>query len=231
MLAPRTQKSSIGPVDGSLSGNHHCQAMSIQHQNPDAALDRGTGPSDLALVQRALAGDRAAVDLVMQRFACVPRFVYRLNLRLGYQMPAESLEDVVQQVYLAIWPRLADFAGSAALETWVFGFCRNCLRSEYRRRGSSLRLAGADEELSERDDEAPAPLARAEQVESVDLLHEELDRLDAEDREIVEMRHLQDRSFEAIARQKGLPPSTVKDRCYKALDKIRTRLKNRHGRI
>jgi RNA polymerase sigma factor (sigma-70 family) len=87
-----------------------------------------------------------------------------------------------------------------------------------------------DDNLQDHTVDAPPPEERAVQMESLDLLHEELEQLTEGDREIVELRHLQDRSFEQIARQKNLPPSTIKDRCYRAVDKIRMRMKRRYGR-
>ena len=101
--------------------------------------DRGTGPRDLLLVQQALRGDAESVEELLARLSCTVRFVYRLNRTTGYFMTTEALEDVVQQVYAAFWPRLADYTGTAALESWVYGFCRNCLRAEARRRHSYLR--------------------------------------------------------------------------------------------
>ena len=203
----------------------------MQHQPSTLERgDQGTGPQDQILIQAALSGRRDSVDTVMQRLSCVVRFVYRLNRSMGYHMPTEGLEDVVQQVFLALWPRLPEFAGTSALETWVYGFCRNCLRAEFRRRTSRQRPVQNDESLREQVTQTPPPEEIAVQMESLDLLHEELEQLPDDDREIVELRHLQGLSFEQIARQKHLPPSTIKDRCYKAVDKIRMRLKRRHGR-
>lgn len=182
-------------------------------------------------MRSALTGDRAGLDEVMRRLACVVRFVFRLNKSLGYGMPTEALEDVTQQVYLAVWPRLPDFAGTSALETWVFGFCRNCLRAEFRRR-AAWRSAHGDAERDEAPDPTPAELPPGDQAirsEGLDILHQEIEQLDAFDREVVELRHLQDWSFEQIARQKNMPTSTVKDRCYRALDRIRTRMTRRYG--
>jgi RNA polymerase sigma-70 factor (ECF subfamily) len=192
-------------------------------------VDRGTGPQDLLVVQGALRGEREAIDAVMRRLGCVVRFVFRLNRSMGYNLPTEGLEDVVQQVYTAVWPRLVDYAGTSALETWVFGFCRNCLRAEFRRRTTRQRFVQGDEEWDEHRSGAPAPEDQALRLEGLDLLQEELALLPALDREMVELRHLHNWSFEQIARQKNLPPSTVKDRCYRALDRIRMRMKRRYG--
>lgn len=195
--------------------------------------DTGTGPADLVLVQSALRGEEGAIDAVLSRLGCCVRFVFRLNKTLGYGMPVEALEDVVQQVYAAVWTRLEDFAGTAALETWTFGFCRNCLRSEMRRRSQQLRLVSggnSDEAMQQQLSDAPGPDEVATRMEGLDLLQEELDRLDPMDREIVVLRHLHEWSFERISETKGVAPSTIKDRCYRALDKIRFRVTRRHGR-
>jgi RNA polymerase sigma-70 factor (ECF subfamily) len=192
--------------------------------------DGGTGPQDLLLVREALRGTRASVDAVLGRMSCVVRFVFRLNRTMGYHLPTEGLEDVVQQVYVAVWPRLVDYAGTSALETWVFGFCRNCLRAEFRRRTTRLRMVQVDDEWDQKCGAAPAAEEQALRLEGLDLLQEELERLPPLDREVVELRHLHGWSFEQIARQKNLPASTVKDRCYRALDKIRMRMKRRYGR-
>ena len=84
-----------------------------------------------------------AVDGLLQRLGCIPRFVFRLNRSLAIGLPVEALEDVVQQVYAAVWPRLRDFHGRNPLETWVFGFCRNCLRSAARRGRDHGRATGS----------------------------------------------------------------------------------------
>lgn len=194
--------------------------------------DGGTAPEDLLLVRRALQGDSLAVDQVLERLSCVVRFVYRLNRSLGYGLPPEQLEDVVQQVYLAVWPRLPDYVGSAALESWVFGFCRNCLRAAARRRAQAAQTTvglGADGELGGAVDALrPGPETNVEETEGLDALQAELERLSPAEREVVELRHLEGWSFEQIARQRDLPASTVKDRCYRALVRLRERLERRH---
>ncbi len=186
------------------------------------ALTSQDAGSDLLLVRRALEGEREAVEAVLSRLACTVRFVFRLNRNLHCGLPSEALEDVVQQVYTTVWTCLSKYSGNAALESWVFGFCRNCLRSELRRRSKRLRLLrSAGSELSEVVDQAARPDGHLLMSEGLDLLHEELEKLSPEERSVVKLRHLEDWSFEKIARHMDLPASTVKDRCYRALLKMR----------
>ncbi|MCC6781602.1 MAG: sigma-70 family RNA polymerase sigma factor [Planctomycetes bacterium] len=208
--------------------------MSSSPSSTTAATSPRLAPGgDLALVRLALSGDQAAIEEVLARLACVVKFVFRLNQTQGHGLPTEALEDVVQQVYAALWPRLRDYCGGAQLESWAFGFCRNCLRAEARKRATRLRLVPrsklGDGELEDqvRDENAPSPDGVIAERERVEVLRSELDALDEFERQVVELRFFQDWSFERIARELGVAPSTVKDRCYRALSRMKDRLRKR----
>lgn len=197
--------------------------------SPPILAERGsTGPQDLLLVKRALRGEADAVEGLLQRLACIHRFVFRLNRTLGYGLPIDVLEDVVQQVYGSVWPRLRDYIGSAAIESWVFGFCRNCLRAEARGRRRAGRPFATMAEGDDLDASSDATaLHEVALEEGVDALRAELAQLDADEREVVELRFLHEQSFEHIARVLDIPASTVKDRCYRALERLKGRLRRR----
>jgi RNA polymerase sigma-70 factor (ECF subfamily) len=198
---------------------------------PSQTAATGNGPGDLLLVQSALRGESAAVDTLLARLGCVPRFVHRLNRLLGHGLPAEALEDVVQQVYTALWPRLREFHGRNPIETWVFVFCRNCLRSAVRasaRRGTTA-LLGDDLLATCAAPDLPSPDAAMQRTEALLALHDELDGLPAEERDAVVARHLDGSSFEDLARRSGVAVSTIKDRCYRAMQRLQQRLGPRVG--
>jgi RNA polymerase sigma-70 factor (ECF subfamily) len=93
-----------------------------------------------------------------------------------------------------------------------------------------LRLlpGGAEQTVESGADQATelaAPDEVAERAERVDLLRLAMDDLPTEERQVVELRHLEDWSFERIARQHGLAASTVKDRCYRGMQKLQRRLR------
>ncbi len=189
-------------------------------------------PGDMVLVRQALSGDPTAIEEVLARLACVVKFVFRLNRTQGHGLPTEALEDVVQQVYAALWPRLRDFTGVAQLESWAFGFCRNCLRAEARKRATRLRLVPRDRSGLDLEEQVCAaavasPDGEFAARERLELLRDELDRLEPVERQVVELRFFEDWSFERIARELEIAPSTVKDRCYRALSRMKDRLRRR----
>ena len=109
------------------------------------------------------------------------------------------------------------------------GFCRNCLRAEARRRAMNakvVRFVGDDLDRGQTTDD-PAPHDAVARAEGVDAVREELENLKPAEREVVRLRHLEGWSFEQIARHQDLPASTVKDRCYRALMKLKGRLRTR----
>ncbi|MCA8953951.1 MAG: sigma-70 family RNA polymerase sigma factor [Planctomycetes bacterium] len=194
----------------------------------ETATAAGNGPADLLLVQAALRAERDAVDALVVRLGCVPRFVFRLNRVLGLGLPSEALEDVVQQVYAALWARLGGFHGRNPLETWVFGFCRNCLRAASRRGRDPRRATMVAPEvlaaLPAGEPDAPQELG---QNEALAALRDELAELPDAERAAVEARHLDGASFEDLARASGVAVSTIKDRCYRAMQRLQQRLGRR----
>lgn len=189
----------------------------------------GSGPADLLLVQQALRGEGQAVEALLGRLGCIPRFVYRLNRMCGHGLPTEALEDVVQQVYAALWPRLRDFHGSNPIETWVFGFCRNCLRSASRRGQRHARTVGLPGDALAMM-AAPGwdgPDQQLHRQEALAALRDELAGLPDDERAAVEARHLLGDSFEDLARRSGVAVSTIKDRCYRAMQRLQQRLGRR----
>lgn len=96
-----------------------------------------TGEAELAaLVARAQAGERQALDLLLARLA---DGVYRLGLRMTAN-PADA-EDATQEVLLKIATRLSSFRGDASVRTWAW---RIAVRHHLDRRRSAVEASGLD---------------------------------------------------------------------------------------
>lgn len=190
-----------------------------QSPRPEAPADSPAG--DRALVQRALAGEPRAVDELVFRLACVPRFTRALNRRVGAPLDEGDLEDLAQDVLAEVWRRLADFAGRARLETWIFRFAdlalRNALR-RVRRRARPMAIDGMEGEGQPwlGVDEGPAASFDRE-----DALRAVLEHLDPETRDLLEMRFLEELSLNEIAVRFELPPNAVRGRLYRAIARLR----------
>jgi RNA polymerase sigma-70 factor (ECF subfamily) len=142
-------------------------------------------------------------------------FVWRSVRRLG--VDASAVDDVVQDVFLVVHRKLAEFEGTAALRTWLFGIVLKVVRQ--RRRAVRRKPANFGEASSDAFDpaEVPAPADRGpyEQVaerEAMGVLYALLDQLDDDQREVFVLVELERMSVPEIAQALELNLSTVYSR-------------------
>ena len=100
-----------------------------------AAGARAAELSDEALLAACALEDQAALAMLYQRHhQVVYRFLGRL---MGSRSP--ELDDVAQQVFLAVWRQADAYRGSSNVRAWIFGIAANLARRHHRteRRRSS----------------------------------------------------------------------------------------------
>lgn len=188
---------------------------------PNESLDPGLGyEADLELARRATARDPQALDELIRRWACVPAMLRGLQRRLGARLNAEELAEVDQNILGALWTKLADYEGRAALESWAFRFVQLELHKALDRRRRSSRLALVD---GERLAELPVADPQSPAIDPA-TLRACVDRLGSPTSDIVSMRHYDDLSFDEIARRRCEALSAVKARYYRGLERLKTLL-------
>ena len=125
-------------------------------------------------------------------------FTWRSLRYLG--VPAQHLDDAVQEVWVAVYRRLADFEGRSDMKTWLFGIAlnvqRNLHRAERRRAGH---VPLPEEELRS---SSPDPLLEREGREAWSLVMRFLESLDDERRTVFVASLLE-----------GLPPAETAQVC------------------
>jgi len=111
------------------------EAQILNESSADAA-------NDIRLVGEVLRKDRKATAEFVERYAdCVYSYVRR---RVMPQ--AETVEDLVQEVFLAAWNSLGSFRGEASLRHWLLGIARHKIEDYYRKR---LREPEVPDEINE----------------------------------------------------------------------------------
>ncbi len=97
-------------------------------------------------------------------------FVSRAVRRLGVGDSAR--EDVMQEVFAAVYRRLSDFEGRSSIKTWVFGILLGVVRNHrrtQRRKGRGLATFSNVGDPSELADTGPDPCELASRSESLRL--------------------------------------------------------------
>lgn len=135
--------------------------------------------------------------------------VWRALRRLG--VPEASVDDALQEVFLVVHRRLAEFEGRSSLKTWLFGIVLGIARNQRR---SVRRRAPEGALASEVDEDLPSPSNRtpedkAQSAEAVRTLYALLDELDEDKRQVFVMADLEEMSAPEIAAALKLNVNTV----------------------
>jgi RNA polymerase sigma factor (sigma-70 family) len=169
-------------------------------------VERGA-TSDLGA--RLAAGEEGAIDAC---YAALGPMV------LGYLrrfVPRDEAEDVLQRVFYEVWRNRDRYDPTRSLEAWVLGIARKRAIDQLRRRHPNVvpmeelrDIAGDDgRELAER-------YARALEVRGA------LERLPAEQREVLTLAYFGDLTQIEIADWLSLPLGTVKARAFRGLRRL-----------
>jgi RNA polymerase sigma-70 factor (ECF subfamily) len=137
-------------------------------------------------------------------------FVYRNVRRLG--VPDAHVDDAVQEVFLVVHRRLAEFEGRSSVKTWIFGILARVAadhRRSLRRKSPHLRSPGGVVEPDTILDERDGPHETMARAEGVRLLHSLLDQLDDDKRVVLVLAELEQMSSPEIAESLGCNLNTV----------------------
>ena len=188
--------------------------MSEGYATETRAAERGTaaGNADLELARRALAGELDARGELVHRLVCVPRMLAALNARVGRPLGPHDLEDLVQDVLVALWRGLPSFAGLSSLDSWAFRCCHRALLARLRRPRWGAAHGEGVEALA------------AVQGHAFDEIHRALDQLEPRARRVIELKHFEGLTFVEIGARLATSPNTVKGWYYETLADLRRML-------
>jgi RNA polymerase sigma-70 factor (ECF subfamily) len=136
-------------------------------------------------------------------------FVWKALRRL--RVPDSNLKDAVQDVFLVVHRRLAEFEGRAKLSTWLFGICLRVAKDH--RRMAHVRLEVFDDSnfASFVDPKADTG-AIAEQRERLLMFDAALEDLDARQRAVFVLFELENMTGDQIAESLEIPLGTAYSR-------------------
>jgi RNA polymerase sigma-70 factor (ECF subfamily) len=167
------------------------------------------------LVLRCQAGDEEAFAELVGRYG--PRLGYYLGKLLH---DAGAAEDALQDVWIDVYRKVPRLADAGAFAAWVYRIARDRAFRQLRRHGHRLRPLEEAETVIAADEE-DFTAADAEWV------HEALDRLTPEHREVLLLRFMEEMSYEDIARVTGCPLGTVRSRLHHAKRALRGAIEGR----
>ncbi len=136
-------------------------------------------------------------------------FVWRSLRRL--RVPEASINDALQDVFLVVHRRMADFEGRAKLTTWLFGICLRVAK-DYRRRAHVRREVLDDSLFAQLSDPASDTGARAEERQNLALFEAALEAIEIDQRAVFILFELEHMTGDEIAESLQIPLGTVYSR-------------------
>jgi RNA polymerase sigma-70 factor (ECF subfamily) len=132
-------------------------------------------------------------------------FVWRGLRRLG--VPEAELDDALQDTFVVVHRRLADFEAKSSVKTWIFGIALRVARTH--RRTRARRPTTPLDDQDEPPSRAADPAATALDREAVRVLHPLLDELHDHKREVFVLAELEELTAPEIADALALNVNTV----------------------
>ena len=181
---------------------------------------------DVALVERAKAGDDAAFEQLIRQY---DRQIFRIARHITQNK--EDAEDIVQDTFLKAYRKLDQFQGNSKFYTWLVRIAVNESLMRLRKRRNSKTVSMDDEVQTEegsvpRDFAAwgPNPEQEYSQGELGEILRKTIAGLPPGFRSVFTLRDVENLSTEETAELLGLSIPAVKSRLLRARLQLRDRL-------
>jgi len=172
---------------------------------------------DRALVARILRGERDRfTDLVRRYEKRVINYVYRITHRY------EEAHDLTQEIFVKVYVAIDRYDPKYQFSTWLFRIAQNSAIDALRKKSvievPIARPATEDGNQKEREfaDGGVSPYRALKNKELSAAIDRAVRDLPPDYRELIQLRHFAELSYEEIATMKKLPLGTVKNKLFRA---------------
>ena len=188
-------------------------------------MAQGEQPDDRALVTRILGGDRDGFTELVKRYEKrVVNYVYRITHRY------EEAHDLAQEIFVKVFLALDRYDPTYQFSTWLFRIAQNSAIDALRKKSIAevpiSKPATTEEEPKEREfaDTGVSPYRALKNKQLAAAIDKAVVELPADYRELIQLRHFAELSYEEIASMKKLPLGTVKNKLFRARNMLKETL-------
>ena len=177
-------------------------------------------PTDAELIAEVLQGNAASFEPLVKKYS--PRI---FGTARRYARREDEVADIVQEIWLKAFQKLASFRGEAPFEHWLMRLavrtCYDFLRAHQRNRESSFTdLTEPEDDWLERF--AADPGSAPEDSEAAkQLIDRALEQLSPPARMVITLLEIEDRPVKEIAELTGWSVPLVKVRAFRARAELR----------
>ena len=185
--------------------------------------------SDAMLVERTVAGDQKAFELLVIKYE---RRIQRLIGRMVRDV--DLVEDIAQETFIRAYRALAQFRGEAQFYTWLYRIAVNTAKKALMdlKRNPTV----SENSFKSDDDDETSPLENeltsSETPETLlagkeiaQMVNTAMEALPEELRQAITLREIEGLSYEEISEVMNCPIGTVRSRIFRAREAISARIK------
>ncbi len=179
-------------------------------------------------IKAALKGDQVSYRAIMKKYHDQ---VYNLLYRMVHDK--DEVEDLTQEAFIKAFNSLKNFNEEFAFSTWLHKIATNNCIDYIRKR--KLQTFSIDKPLESKDGEYSFEIPDSTYIPDKTLiagqrskiLEDAVNSLPEKYRQVILMRHTEDKDYQEIADELKLPLGTVKAHIFRARDMLYRRLKKK----
>lgn len=203
--------------------------------------DKDTAPRENAsassieddkLVKEALSGRESSYKKLTEKYQRALFFHIRKMIR-----QEEMTEDLVQEVFIKAFNNLDSYSNKYAFSTWLYRIATNHTIDFLRKKRLSTysindpvktKDGEMQIQLPDTDFATDEPLIKKQRKQ---IVHDAIDDLPEKYRRVIELRHMEEYSYDEISEELDLPLGTVKAHIFRARELLYKALKDKKDRF
>ncbi|MEW6367250.1 MAG: sigma-70 family RNA polymerase sigma factor [Acidobacteriota bacterium] len=184
---------------------------------------RGANESDQDLVVRVLRGRKDAFGVIVQRYQ---RAIVNFTCRMVHDY--ETALDLSQEIFTKAYNSLDTYKPGYKFSTWLYRIATNHVIDFLRKK--EPQWISIDQPGDEGDRPMEIPVERSHGIEQMafeekrEKIEAAIQKLPPSYRRLIVLRHVNECSYDEIARICSLPLGTVKNRIFRAREMLRAAL-------
>lgn len=187
---------------------------------------------DDQLVKRAIGGDEQAYRELVEKYE---RALYFHILKMIKDK--EQVEDLVQETFVKAFDNLKSYSTNYAFSTWLYRIATNHTIDYLRKK--KLQTMSIDDPVKTKEgdmrmqlpDESAETDRKIIRKQRQNMVREAIKDLPPKYRRVIEMRHMEEKSYQEIADVLELPLGTVKAHIFRARELLYKLLKDKKGKF
>lgn len=180
---------------------------------------------DRQLVARILAGERDGFTELVGRYEKrIVNYVYRMTHRY------EEAHDLAQEIFLKVFLALDRYDPKYQFSTWIFRIAQNSAIDSLRKKVlPEVSLSKSEDDSKggkehEFPDPGVSPYRDLRNKQLSGAIDGAVEKLPPDYRELIQLRHFAELSYEEIAELKKMPLGTVKNKLFRARNLLKDQL-------